>query len=57
MSTSRIIRPATMEIAMLTTTTHFRLKSFKMTVEANAAIIMTTVGSVEIKTATLSCPG
>lgn len=56
-STSKIRTPATMEIAMLTTTTNFRLQTRRMTLDAKAASIMTMVGSVEIRMATFSWPG
>ena len=56
-STSRISAPVAMEIAMLATTTSFRLQTRRMTLDAKAASIMTMVGSVEIRMATFSWPG
>ena len=57
MSTSKIRRPATIAMAKLTITTSFLLNTLRITVEANAAIIIMMVGKVEIRIATCSCPG
>ena len=54
---SNIASPHTIDIAILIITDHFLVRAFIINGPASAVISVTIVGSVPIKTETLSCPG